>query len=80
MAANNTMSSLDIHSARQLVEKIAEDHGFISERELATLPEAMRQKITRAFNLKDSIIGSGAVTYVYNDYSLGSIHLTCPCS
>ncbi|KAK7213744.1 hypothetical protein V2G26_020922 [Clonostachys chloroleuca] len=63
------MSSLDIHSARQLVEKIAEDHGFISERELATLPEVMRQKITRAFNLKDSIIGSGAVTLARNLYS-----------
>ncbi|CAH0043331.1 unnamed protein product [Clonostachys solani] len=69
MATNGTMSSLDIHSARQLVEKIAEDHGFISERELATLPEAMRQKITRAFNLKDSIIGSGAVTLARNLYS-----------
>jgi hypothetical protein len=53
----------DRQSAKELVEKIAKDHGYVPEEELQTIEPALRRKIEEAFLKKDEMIGSSVITY-----------------
>jgi hypothetical protein len=58
---------LDYRSARNLVEQIARDHGYLSEEKLQRMgPDLadLRRDIEEAFLKKDLLIGSIVITYV----------------
>lgn len=49
--------------ARRLIEKIADDHGYLDETFLATFSPEARRKIEDAMLKKDEMIGSSVITY-----------------
>jgi hypothetical protein len=48
--------------ARQQVEEISEDHGYVSEEVWATLEPKVRETLRRAFDKKDRMIASSVST------------------
>ena len=48
--------------ARRLVEKIAEDHGFLGEDVLGQIPEDARRRVEAAMLKKDRLIASSVTT------------------
>lgn len=50
-------------SARQLVEQIATDHGYLEMEDLRTIEPGLRRRIEVAFLKKDLMIGSSVIAY-----------------
>jgi hypothetical protein len=50
-------------SAKALVEKISNDHGYLSEAVLATITPDTRRLVEEALLKKDLMIGSSVITY-----------------
>ncbi|KJK63796.1 hypothetical protein P875_00064712 [Aspergillus parasiticus SU-1] len=55
--------------ARRLIEKIADDHGYLDETFLGTLLPEARRKIEDAMLKKDEMIGSSVITLSKNLYN-----------
>ncbi|OCK73843.1 hypothetical protein K432DRAFT_364328 [Lepidopterella palustris CBS 459.81] len=55
--------------AREAVEKIAGNRGYISEDDLAQMPSEVRQRVIQAMFNKDQIIASSVVTPAQNLYT-----------
>ncbi|KOC14318.1 hypothetical protein AFLA70_555g000420 [Aspergillus flavus AF70] len=55
--------------ARRLIEKIADDHGYLDETFLATFSPEARRKIEDAMLKKDEMIGSSVITLSKNLYN-----------
>lgn len=51
-----------IARARALVEKITDDHGFVSEDHLATMTPEVRERVKRAMFNKDQMIPASVIT------------------
>ena len=49
--------------ARELVESIARDHGYLGEDVLSQMPDDTRRKVEKALAKKDEMIGSSVMTY-----------------
>ncbi|KAE8423087.1 hypothetical protein BDV36DRAFT_279575 [Aspergillus pseudocaelatus] len=56
-------------TARRLIEKIADDHGYLDETFLGTLLPEARRKIEDAMLKKDEMIGSSVITLSKNLYN-----------
>ena len=54
----------DRQSAKDLVETITEEHGYLSEEQLRGIPPDKLRLIQNAFLKKDHMIGSSVITYV----------------
>ena len=66
MSTPNTISSerqLARHQARKLVEDIAKEHGFVSDRTYARMDPEMLREVEEALLNKDKLIGSSVITY-----------------
>lgn len=50
--------------ARELVESIAKDHGYLGEDVLSKMSHDVRRKVEEAMLKKDEMIGSSVLTYV----------------
>ena len=50
--------------ARQLVESIAESHGFLGEDVYNQMTTEVRRRVEVAMLIKDELIGSNVITYV----------------
>jgi hypothetical protein len=50
-------------SAKDLVESIAKDHGYLGEEKLRKIEPDLRREIEEAFLKKDLMIGSTIITY-----------------
>ncbi|KAL3476148.1 hypothetical protein BJX99DRAFT_270598 [Aspergillus californicus] len=61
--------TLSVESARQLVEGIAEEHGYLGEDVYSTMPPKARQKVENAMKKKDLMIGSSVMTLAKNLYN-----------
>jgi hypothetical protein len=48
--------------AKELVEKIADDHGFLDEDVLSQMPAAIRLRVENAMSKKDRLIASSVTT------------------
>ncbi|KAI1271736.1 hypothetical protein F5Y07DRAFT_382043 [Xylaria sp. FL0933] len=55
--------------ARALVERIADEHGYVSEDVLRTMTPEARRVVERAFHKKDAMIGSSVITLSKNLYT-----------
>lgn len=61
----------DRQSARELVEFITTEHGYLGAEELAEITNPdLRRKIETAFLKKDLMIGSSVITYERFDPSI----------
>lgn len=49
--------------AREIVEEIMRDHGFLDESTYADMPSHARRKVEEAMLKKDEMIGSSVITY-----------------
>ena len=68
---------LDVPKARALVNKITDDHGFVSEDDLATMTPQVRERVRRAMFNKDQMIAASIITYETLSYNTLLIsHLT----
>ena len=50
-------------SAREIVQNIAKDHGFVSEKSLEAMAPEIRREVEEALLAKDKMIGSSVLTY-----------------
>lgn len=50
-------------SAKELVEQIAKDHGYLGEEKLQRVEPDLRRDIEEAFLKKDLMIGSSVIAY-----------------
>ena len=65
-------------SARELVESIAKDHGYLGEDVLSQIPDDARRRVEEALLKKDEMIGSSVITYeVTTQATLRISELTC---
>lgn len=48
--------------AKELVQQIAKDHGYLGEEKLRTIEPELRREIEEAFLKKDQMIGSSVIT------------------
>ena len=55
---------LDRGQARQLVEKIAEEHGHVPDHMWAKVPEDMRLYLQERWRAKDDKLAASVLTYV----------------
>ncbi|KAI1418939.1 hypothetical protein F5Y12DRAFT_780524 [Xylaria sp. FL1777] len=60
---------LSEEGARALVERIADEHGYVSEDVLQTMTPEARRVVERAFHKKDAMIGSSVITLSKNLYT-----------
>ena len=51
--------------ARQLVESIANDHGYLDEGVYSQMTPDVRRRVEEALMKKDKMIGSSVITYAY---------------
>lgn len=58
-------ASIDRKRARELVERIALENGFVSESVMESIPQDARLQIEKALLAKDKKIGAAVLTYVY---------------
>ena len=49
--------------ARELVESIAKDHGYLGEDVLSQMSDDVRRQVEEALLKKDEMIGSSVMTY-----------------
>jgi hypothetical protein len=49
--------------ARELVESIAKDHGYLGEDVMIQMSDDVRRKVEEAMRKKDEMIGSSVMTY-----------------
>ena len=56
--------------ARELVKKIAEDHGHLGEDVLNQMPDDVRRQVEEAMLKKDKMIGSSVMTYELSIYAV----------
>lgn len=49
--------------AKELVQQIAKDHGYLGEEKLRNIEPDLRREIEEAFLKKDLMIGSTVITY-----------------
>jgi hypothetical protein len=61
--ASSLAPVVDRNSARQLVESIAKEHGYIDEDTLSQMKPDIRRKVEEAMWKKDEMIGSSVITY-----------------
>ena len=52
----------DRQSAKELVQQIAKDHGYLGEEKLRRIEPDLRREIEEAFLKKDLMIGSTVIT------------------
>ena len=52
----------DRQSAKELVQQIAKDHGYLGEEKLQRIEPDLRREIEEAFLKKDLMIGSTVIT------------------
>lgn len=48
--------------AKELIQQIAKDHGYLGEEKLRTIEPELRREIEEAFLRKDQMIGSSVIT------------------
>ncbi|KAJ3567402.1 hypothetical protein NPX13_g6776 [Xylaria arbuscula] len=60
---------LSEEGAKALVERIADEHGYVSEDVLRTMTPEARRVVERAFHMKDAMIGSSVITLSKNLYT-----------
>jgi len=60
---SHIVESLARTRARELVESIAKDHGYLGEDVLSQMSDDVRRKVEEALLKKDEIIGSSVMTY-----------------
>lgn len=66
MSTPNTVSSerqLARNSARELVDEITRDLGFLSKSTYAKMDSETQRKVEEAMLMKDKLIGSSTITY-----------------
>ncbi|EON96180.1 putative ino80 chromatin remodeling complex protein [Phaeoacremonium minimum UCRPA7] len=59
----------DRQSAKELVQQIAKDHGYLGEEKLRRIEPDLRREIEEAFLKKDLMIGSTVITLAKNLYT-----------
>ncbi|KAI0430299.1 hypothetical protein F5Y09DRAFT_233056 [Xylaria sp. FL1042] len=69
MSHNEDEAPLSEAGARALVERIADEHGYVSEDVLRTMTPEARRVVERAFHKKDAMIGSSVITLSKNLYT-----------
>lgn len=58
---------IDRQSAKELVEQITTQHGYLSTETFQQIPDLdVRRKVEEAFLRKDILIGSSVITYGYH--------------
>ena len=63
LAMSRVTESLARTRARELVEIIANDHGYLGEDVLSQMSDDLRRRVEEALLKKDEIIGSSVMTY-----------------
>ncbi|KAI3334470.1 hypothetical protein F4824DRAFT_468040 [Ustulina deusta] len=69
MSQKEDETPLSEAEARALVERIADEHGYVSEDVLRTMTPEARRVVERAFHMKDAMIGSSVITLSKNLYT-----------
>ncbi|KAI0975554.1 hypothetical protein F4678DRAFT_417638 [Xylaria arbuscula] len=69
MSHDGDGAPLSEEGARALVERIADEHGYVSEDVLRTMTPEARRVVERAFHKKDAMIGSSVITLSKNLYT-----------
>ncbi|GAW19639.1 hypothetical protein ANO14919_091280 [Xylariales sp. No.14919] len=69
MSHDEDITRLSEAEARALVERIADEHGYVSEDVLQTMTPEARRAVERAFHKKDTMIGSSVITLSKNLYT-----------
>ncbi|KAL1863985.1 hypothetical protein Daus18300_007950 [Diaporthe australafricana] len=63
------MSTIDRREARELVRRIAKDHGYLGEETLSRIEPEVRREIEEALLNKNLLIGSSVITLAKEVYS-----------
>lgn len=56
-------TQISLLECRELVESVAEQHGYLGEGVLSQMSPEVRRKVEKAMLKKDEMIGSSVITY-----------------